>query len=113
MNSHFNYAASTLSTPTHHLNPGTDPKPSFSLSPVTEDAFIGIVESLDPNKSSGPSDINAKCLQLTISSIVMLIVRIINLSLLNGTVPSYWKAANVTPVFKKETRRFPLTIDPY
>ena len=104
MNSHFNYAAYPSSTP-HHLNPGIDPKPSFSLSPVTEDEVIGIVQSLDPNKSSGPSDINAKSLQLTISSIVTPIVRIINLSLLNGTVPSCWKVANVTPVFKKGDKK--------
>ena len=112
MNSHFIHAASPSTTPPHHLNPGTDPKPFFSLSPVTEDEVIGIVLSLDPNKSSGPSDINAKCLQLTISSIVTPIVRIINLSQQNGTVPSCWKAANVTPVFKKGDKQDPTNYRP-
>ena len=105
MNSHFIHAASPSTTP------GTDPKP-FSLSPATEDEVFGIVLFLDSNKSSGPSDINAKCLQLTISSIVTSIVRIINLSLQDGTVPSGWKAANVTPVFKKGDMQDPTNYRP-
>ena len=111
MNSHFIHAASPLTTPPHHLNPGTDPKPFFSLSPATEDKVFGIVLSLDSSKSSGPSDINAKCLQLTISSIVTSIVRIINLSLQNGTVPSCWPISLLS--LRKETSRIPPTIDLY
>ena len=113
MNSHFIHAASLLTTPPHHLNPGTDPKPFFSLSPATEDEVFGIVLSLDSSKSSGPSDINAKCLQLTISSIVTSIVRIINLSLQMALYHHVGRRPMSLLSLRKETSRIPPTIDLY
>ncbi len=72
---------------------------------VKEEEVSAIIMALDSKKSSGPSDINAKCLQVSLSSILPSNTRIINNSLMTGIVPDSWKMANVTPVFKNQRRQ--------
>ena len=104
VNAHFIHAAPQGARSSASTNPVQEtmrvPKP-HNLSPVTQDEVSTTIMALDPKMSSGPSDIKAKCLQFTLPSISSSITRILNLSLLTGSVPSSWKAANVTPVFKK------------
>ena len=112
MNSHFIRAAPLSSASTNPIQKTVTAAEFHTLSPVTEDGISTIVLALDPKKSSGPSDINAKCLQLTLPSISSSITRILNLSLCTGSVPSCWKAANVTPVFMKGDKLNPSNYRP-
>ena len=77
----------------------------FSFAPVTEDEISNIVVSLDPKKIIWTY--SSEILQLTISSMAANVARILNLSLQSGCVPSNWKAANVTPVYKKGDKQNP------
>ena len=56
--------------------------------------------ALDPNKASGPDNIPARILKLTADQIAPSVCRLFNLSLQIGVMPTAWKEANVTPVFK-------------
>ena len=100
INSQFISAAVSSHT-SQKLDLNTNSCTSFIFSPVLEEEVFEIISSLDPNKSPGPSNITTKSLQLAISSISPSLTRILNPSLQSGSVHSCWKAANVTPVFKK------------
>ena len=69
--------------------------------------MINIISSLHPNKSSGPSEINTKYLQILLPYISTSLTRLINLSLKTGSIPFLWKVANVTPVHKKGDKQNP------
>ena len=109
---HFIHAAPLSSANTNPIQKTVTAAEFHTLSPVTLDEISTIILAIDPKKSSGPSDINAKCLQLTLPSISSSITRILNLSLSTGSVPSCWKAANVTPVFKKGDKLNPSNYRP-
>ena len=57
--------------------------------------------SLDTSKTTGLDGISCKMLKETADSIAPSFTRLLKLSLSTAEVPSYWKQANVLPVFKK------------
>ncbi len=88
MNSHFINAApirhsSTINTTNQQIITRQE---LTSLNTVKEEEVSAIIMALDSKKSSGPSDINAKCLQVSLPSILPSITRIINNSLMTGIV---------------------------
>jgi hypothetical protein len=60
-----------------------------------------VLSTVDPGKASGPDGIPGKLLRECALEISPALTAIFNASLLQGKVPSAWKRANVTPVFKK------------
>ena len=56
---------------------------------------------LNTNKACGPDVITARMLRESASTIAPSLSRIFNISLKLGKLPSEWKSANITPVFKK------------
>ena len=60
--------------------------------------------SLDVSKSAGPDGIPACLLRECAVQIAPSLTDLYNLSLSSGKIPTEWKTANVTPVFKKDSK---------
>ena len=67
---------------------------------ITENGVIKLLKDLNPHKASGPDQIPTRLLKLCASELSHAIVRIFQTSLDSGTVPSDWKEALITPLFK-------------
>ena len=62
------------------------------------------LQNLNPLKAPGPDGISPTVLRSTASSIAPPLLRVMNLSLLHGSLPLDWKLSNITPVFKSANR---------
>ena len=67
---------------------------------LTDSVVRDCLLALDPNKASGPDNIPARILKLTADQVAPSACRLFNLSLQLGVMPTAWKEANITPVFK-------------
>ena len=65
------------------------------------------------NKSLGPNNINPKILKETKSKIVDTLWITFNLPLSQGSFPSDWITASVTPIFKLGDRKHPRELQAY
>ena len=63
-----------------------------------------LLNDLNSHKASGPDLISTRFLKETADVIAPLLQIIFKVSLNSGEVPSDWKIANVTPIFKKGDR---------
>ena len=63
-----------------------------------------IISCLDPQKASGPDDINHRMVIASENTICRPLCKLFNLSLRKICFPSFWKPANVTAVFKKSDK---------
>ena len=96
-----------------HTLPGTysESPPPYSL-PIPELSPITInlswltkaLLALNPHKAPGPDAISPRVLQATASSLAPPLLRVMNSSLANGTLPVDWKLSQITPVFKSGKR---------
>jgi hypothetical protein len=88
--------------------PASFPTPSKTLDnqlseiELIEEEVAAVLRNLDPNKASGPDGIPCRLLKEVAHEIAPSLCRLFNLSLSLGVVPSEWKFANISPVFKKE-----------
>ena len=65
------------------------------------------IKKMKDNKSLGVDGIPPKQLKEIVEQISMPLAKFFNLSLEEGIVPSVWKEANITPLFKKGSRNKP------
>ena len=63
-----------------------------------------ILRGLKVNKATGPGGLSNRLLKLAAPAIAKTLATIYNGSLENGVVPGEWKIANVSPIFKAETK---------
>ena len=81
--------------------------------PLLEDVVITPEEvtdkpmSLNPDKSPGQDQIHPRVLKEVSGPISVPLSQIFRKSLENGRLPEQWKEANVTPIFKKGSRKEP------
>ena len=68
---------------------------------ITENGVIKLLKDRNPHKPSGPDQIPTRLLKLCASELAPAIYQT---SLDSGTVPSDWKEALITPLFKKGER---------
>ena len=77
---------------------------SKKITPVTEAFVLKELLNLNPNKSTGIDNIQAKFLKDGAHEIKGVITHIINVSIVTNTVPDELKFAKVKPLFKKNSR---------
>ena len=71
---------------------------------ITENGVIKHLKDLNPHKASGPDQILTRLLKLCASGLAPASVSVFQTSLDSGTIPSDWKEALITPLFKKGER---------
>ena len=100
LNNHF-ALQSTLNIPNTRLPP---PSSQDSLDRITtnEQEVLKILNSLDPNKSTGPDNLPVKFLKLIALLIAKPLSQLFNKSLSQGIYPNEFKKANVKPIFKNK-----------
>ena len=74
---------------------------NFSFYAASEDEVRQEILRLDGTKSNPVRDIPAGMLKSTIDIHASILIKIINISLINGCFPDDLKAAEVSPIFKK------------
>ena len=62
---------------------------------------------LNPNKSSGPDDLNARVLKECKAEIAQVLACIFNQSPIHASVPNDWRRASVALLYKKEEKYDP------
>jgi hypothetical protein len=68
---------------------------------VKTDEVETLIRALDSSKANGPDGISIQLLKSTATSISDALSRLFNTSFRRGIVPTQWKEANITPVYKK------------
>ena len=74
---------------------------------VTPVMIANKIKKMKDNKSPGVDGIPPKLLKEIVEQISTPLAKLFNLSLEEGIVPSEWKEANITPLFKKGSRNKP------
>ena len=69
---------------------------------LTPDEVKDTLKSLKLGKASGPDGINNRVLKELAFELASPLCTLFNFSLSNSAVPTFWKEANVTPIFKKD-----------
>lgn len=82
------------------------------LTPCTTTEVSKIIDSLDPNVSSGIDDISTKCIKCMKDIILEDLTACINRCLAEGKFPDVLKIAKVTPIFKSGCRNDPSNYRP-
>ena len=67
---------------------------------ISETDVEDVLSILNPSKASGPDLINPRLLKEAVHQLTCPLCKLFNLSLSIGVLPSDWKKANVTPVYK-------------
>ena len=74
---------------------------------VIPEIIANKIKKMKDNKSPGVDGIPSKLLKEIVEQISTQFAKLFNLSLEEGIVPSEWKEANITPLFKKGSRNMP------
>ena len=74
---------------------------------VTPEMIAQKIKKMKDNKSSRVDGIPPKLLKEIVEQISTTLAKLFNFSLEEGIVPSEWKEANITPLFKKGSRNKP------
>ena len=102
LNNHF-ALQSTLNIPNTRLPPPSlQDKPTLDRITTNEQEVLKILNSLDPNKSTGPDNLPVKFLKLIALLIAKPLSQLFNKSLSQGIYPNEFKKANVKPIFKSK-----------
>ena len=86
---------------------GPSPHPTMPEISITTSGISKLLQNLNIHKAMGPDQINAKILRELQDILAPTLEIIFNHSLNTGIVPSDWKMANITPLFKKGDRSQP------
>jgi hypothetical protein len=74
---------------------------------ISEEKVVNILNKLDITKSQGPDEIHPRVLREMAEEMAGPLACIFRISLETGKLPVQWKQANVTPLFKKGSKKKP------
>ena len=90
----------------------SEPKyPYISDINIEVHGVVKLLTNLSINKASGPDNIANKVLKACAEELTPVMSHIFQLSLTTGELPSDWRNANITPIFKKAINTQPQIID--
>ena len=78
--------------------------PSAAELTITENGILKLLININQNKAAGPDNIRPRLLKELAKEIAPILTLIFQTSIETGDVPSDWRNANVSPVFKKGER---------
>ena len=84
--------------------PQHEPVERFIFQPVNVATVYRLITKLTISKATGIDEISAKVLKAAAPAIAEPLTRIFNMSIATDRFPMEWKAARVTPIFKKGQR---------
>ena len=89
------------------------PHPKMPNIHVSTQGIEKLLKGLNPHKAAGPDKFKPIVLQALYKELAPILQLIYQRSLNSGKLPSIWKEANVSPIFKKKgIKQTPQTIDP-
>ena len=91
---------------------GASPYNSIAAEDITVEGVHRLLVDLQSHKAHGPDEIPARLLKETAHNMAPLLTLIFKASLHQQHLPSDWKTAYVTPVFKKGSRKNPANYRP-
>jgi len=80
---------------------GDSPFPSISQINLQASGITKLLKGLDPSKAAGSDHFPAKFLKMLAEDLTPCLFILFSASLKQGTVPTDWKNATVSPIFKK------------
>jgi len=85
-----------------------------TIPPLTIDTngVMKVLHNLNPRKASGPDEVPARLLQSLAAEVAPALTLIFEQSIQSGKLPSQWKKAWITRVFKKGARSEPANYRP-
>jgi hypothetical protein len=91
---------------------GHQSTPVMAAFNISSSGVEKILLKLNPNKAAGPDAISPRVLKMTASVLAEPLAIIFQKSLDDGIIPSEWKKAFVTPIFKKGDKATPSNYRP-
>jgi len=88
-------------------NCNTTPQQELTSITLNEERILLTIRSLKSNKSGGTDEINSSYLIGIAEAVTKPLLLLFNSSIETGVIPEDWKNANVTPIFKKGSKRKP------
>ena len=86
--------------------------PTIADIEIREDGVYKLLNSLNVHKAMGPDQLHPRVLKQLASTLAPILQIIFQKSINSGKVPSDWKKANVSPIFKKGERYKPSNYRP-
>jgi len=106
LNRHFQSVFTTEDSD-HVPDKGPSPYTTIADIEITTQGVYNLLQNLDTHKSPGPDGIHGHFLKATATEIAPVLTHLFQHSLSEGTLPSTWKQAYVSPIFKKGNKTDP------
>ena len=92
-------------TPNKIVRSGVMPLTTFSFKSCSSNEVRKLLEKLETKKSTGLDNLPSKMLKIAAGVLAPSLAVLFNQSISSGIVPTEWKLARVTPIFKKGKRQ--------
>ena len=86
--------------------------PSVHPIVVSRKGVLKLLQDINPHKATGPDDIPGRLLKTLSDEVVDILCMIFQASLDQGKIPTAWKQAYISPIFKKGDRHKPSNYRP-